>query len=73
MEDPTPLLRLFIFGFAIVHLKTLLGNILQTYDTFNPRYIGYYLKQQCLQPLLGILIAILIWVLEDPILHWLIG
>jgi len=72
MTDPTLLFRLLVLILFIVNLKILLGNILQTYDTFNPSYKGYYFKQQCLQPALGIGIAIILILIEDNVVAWLI-
>jgi O-antigen/teichoic acid export membrane protein len=49
----------------------LLVAILQTYDQFNPSYIGHYFRQYLARPAVGFLLALLLWLLQSPLAQWL--
>lgn len=63
--------RLFVLAGLLVNGITLLCNLLQTYDTFNPSYCKHYLLQQCLRPFVGIVVFVVVLLLEVFLLGWL--
>lgn len=63
--------RLIAFAGLVVCLILLLANLAQSYDSFNPSYIGYFLKQQVLRPAVGIVAWGLMLTLARPISRWL--
>ena len=62
------LLALAGLGFYAVEL---LGNIIQTWDTFNPSYWSYYVQQQLARPFVGIAVSLLVWFAARPLARWL--
>ena len=54
------LVRLLALCGVAVNLATLLANLLQSYDAFNPSYIGFFVKQQLARPLVGIVLSLTI-------------
>lgn len=63
--------RLLLFFWILAHGYILCANLLQTYDTFNPGYWVDYFRQQCLRPLLGIVLFVICLLAEDWLLFWL--
>ena len=45
----------------------LLGNLIETVDSFNPAYALFYLKTQCLRPVLAIAVGVLLRVFSVKI------
>jgi len=64
------IIRALVLVLAVVHLGTLFANLAQTWDTFNPSYKGYYIRQQLLRPLLGLALAGLLLLCETPLVAW---
>ncbi len=54
------LVRLLSLAGLALSLYALLANLAQSYDSFNPSYIGFFLKQQVLRPAIGALISLLL-------------
>lgn len=69
----TPLASLRLLGLAGLgyHAAELLGNVAQTWDTFNPSYWGYYVQQQLARPLAGVAVASLLLLAARPLARWL--
>lgn len=59
-----------LVGFLIYGIQ-LVGNVAQTYDAIYPSYLGYYVKQQLLRPLLGMGVFVLLGLLARRMGHWL--
>ena len=57
---------LLLLGFGL-----LLRNLLLSYDTFNPSYLGYYLKQEVISPIIFILCGMFTRLAAQPIAKWL--
>jgi hypothetical protein len=67
------IIRTFVLGLAIIHTGTLVANLTQTWDTFNPSYKGHYIRQQLLRPLIGLGIAGILILCETPLASWLMA
>lgn len=65
------IVRSLVLVLGVVHLGTLLANIVQTYDTFNPSYLGHYFRQHLARPLVGLAVAGGLFALESPLSAWL--
>ena len=65
------IIRTFVLGLALFHTGTLVANLTQTWDTFNPSYKGHYLRQQLLRPLIGLGVAGALLLCERPLSAWL--
>lgn len=65
-------LRLIALTGVLYHLAELLANLIQAYDTLKPAYIGYFLKQTTVRPLVGILIFSLTGFLSARIARWIV-
>jgi len=64
--------RLVMFLGVLLHATTLLANILETFDTFNPSYWRHYCRQHCIRPLIGLVIfAVLLLVADVKLVTWL--
>lgn len=61
------LVRVLALAGFLLSLATLLANVVQSYDTFNPSYAGFYLKQQLARPLVGIGLALVVALLAPPL------
>jgi len=61
------LVRLLALCGVAVNLATLLANLLQSFDAFNPSYIGFFVKQQLARPLVGIVLSLTIAVFARPL------
>ncbi len=61
------LVRLLALAGVMIGATTLLANLAQSYDTFNPSYAGFYFKQQLARPLVGIASSLLIALLARPL------
>lgn len=64
-------IRSFVLGLTIIHAGTLVSNLTQTWDTFNPSYKGHYIRQQLLRPLIGLGVAGGLLLCENPLSAWL--
>lgn len=71
MPVPQLIIRSFVLGLAVVYSGTLLANLTQTWDTFNPSYKGHYVRQQLLRPLVGLTFAAILFFCEKPLASWL--
>jgi hypothetical protein len=69
--SPLSLIRLLGLAGLGFYVVELLGNVIQTWDTFNPAYWGYYVQQQLSRPLAGIAVAILLILAARPLARWL--
>jgi hypothetical protein len=69
--DSSFVFRLSMFIGTVIYGVGLLANIVETLDTFNPSYLRYYLRQQCLRPLLGMVVFTLLLLAEPKIASWL--
>jgi hypothetical protein len=67
MNRNLSLVRILALAGLGFYTAELLGNVIQTWDTFNPSYWGYYVQQQLARPLVGIAIALLFWFAARPI------
>lgn len=65
------IVRSLVLVLALVHLGSLLSAVAQTYDTFNPSYLGHYFRQHLVRPLIGLALAGLLLALEGPVAAWL--
>lgn len=65
------IIRTLVVILALVHIGALLANLAQTWDTFNPSYVGHYVRQQLLRPLVGLALAGLVLLCEAPLTAWL--
>lgn len=65
------IIRAFVLGLVTVHTGTLVANLTQTWDTFNPSYKGHYIRQQLLRPLIGLGVAGILILCETPLASWL--
>jgi hypothetical protein len=54
------LVRLLALCGVGVNLATLLANLAQSFDAFNPTYVGFFVKQQLARPLVGIALSLLL-------------
>jgi hypothetical protein len=54
------LIRLLALAAFLTGVTTLLANIAQSYDAFNPSYAGFYFKQQLARPVIGIVLSLLL-------------
>ena len=52
------LVRLLALAGVVVNLATLLANLVQSADAFNPSYAGFFFKQQLARPLVGISLSL---------------
>ena len=52
------LVRLLALAGVVVSLATLLANLAQSFDSFNPSYAGFFFKQQLARPLVGIAVSL---------------
>ena len=52
------LVRLLAVCGVVVNLSTLVANVVQSFDTFNPSYAGFFVKQQLARPLVGIALSL---------------
>jgi hypothetical protein len=50
---------------------TLLANVLQSWDAFNPSYWTYYLQQQLARPLIGLVVSTALLLAARPVSRWL--
>jgi hypothetical protein len=69
--QPLFFVRLLAFAGLGFHTVTLLANVLQSWDTFNPSYWTYYLQQQLARPLIGLGISAVILLTARPLSRWL--
>ena len=69
--DSSFVFRLSMFIGIVIYGVGLLANILETFDTFNPSYLRHYVRQQCLRPLLGMVVFTLLLLAEPKIASWL--
>jgi len=69
--DTQSVFRLILLVWFLVNLLILAGNVLQTYDTFNPSYWRHYFQQHCLRPVLGLVVFIVLILSEDWLIHWI--
>lgn len=61
------LLRLIALVGLLVNAATLLANIAQSYDTFNPSYAGFFVKQQLARPVVGLVLSLAVMVCARPL------
>ena len=61
------LVRLLALCGVSVNLATLLANLAQSFDAFNPSYAGFFVKQQLARPLVGIALSLAIAGLARPL------
>ena len=54
------LVRLLALCGVGVNLATLLANLAQSFDAFNPTYAGFFVKQQLARPLVGIALSLVL-------------
>jgi hypothetical protein len=66
-----PLIRLLGLAGLGFYVVELLGNVIQTWDTFNPAYWGYYVQQQLARPLVGMVVASVLLLASRPLARWL--
>ena len=64
-------LRLIAYLLLLLGVGLLLRNLLLSYDTFNPSYLGYYLKQEVVFPAVCIACGIFTRLAARPIARWL--
>jgi hypothetical protein len=65
------LVRLLALCGVVVHLATLLANLAQSFDAFNPSYAGFFFKQQLARPLVGISLSLALAGCARPLARWL--
>lgn len=63
--------RLIAFAGLVFGLVHLLANLAQSYDGFNPSYVGYFIRQQVLRPAVAMLAWGLVLTFARPISRWL--
>jgi len=61
------LVRLLALASFVFGATTLLANVAQSYDAFNPSYAGFYFKQQLARPAIGIALSLLLALLARPL------
>jgi len=61
------LVRLLALCGVVVNLATLLANLAQSFDAFNPSYAGFFVKQQLARPLVGIALSLAIACFARPL------
>jgi hypothetical protein len=61
------LVRLLALVGVLVSLTTLLANLVQAYDTFNPSYAGYFFKQQLARPFVGLGLSAMVALCARPL------
>lgn len=61
------LVRLLALAGSLACLAVLLGNLAQSYDSFNPSYAGFFFKQQLARPLIGLALFLLTGVCSRPL------
>ena len=59
--------RILALAGCAFNAATLLANLAQSYDTFNPSYAGFYLEQQLVRPAIGFAISLALAVLARPL------
>jgi hypothetical protein len=69
--DSSFVFRLLMFIGIVIYGVGLLANIVETLDSFNPSYWRHYVRQQCLRPLLGMVVFTLLFCAESKIASWL--
>ena len=65
------LVRLLALAGVVVNLATLLANLVQSADAFNPSYAGFFFKQQLARPLVGIVLSLVVAACARPLARWL--
>ena len=68
---PLAALRLFALVGLLLSFGALAANLVQTWDTFAPAYVGHYVQQQLTRPLVGLGLAFLVLALARPLARWL--
>jgi len=61
------LLRLIALVGVLVNVATLLANVAQSYDAFNPSYAGFFVKQQLARPLVGFTLSLAVMFFARPL------
>lgn len=61
------LVRLLALAGFLISLTLLLGNLAQSYDSFNPSYAGFFFKQQLARPVIGLAISLLTAAASRPL------
>lgn len=61
------LVRILALAGVFVNAATLLANLAQAYDTFNPSYAGFFFKQQLARPVVGLALSLLLALLARPV------
>lgn len=61
------LVRLLALCGVVVNLATLLANLAQSFDAFNPSYAVFFVKQQLARPLVGIALSLVIAGFSRPL------
>lgn len=50
-----------------------LVNLIETWRDFDPSYLGYFLENLLLRPVLAALVGALLWLFSRPLGKWLGG
>jgi hypothetical protein len=66
-----PHVRLLAFAGLAWFTVTLLANIFQSWDAFDPSYWTYYLQQQLARPLIGLVVSSALLLAARPLSRWL--
>ena len=61
------LIRVIALVGLLVNLATLLANVAQSYDAFNPSYAGFFVKQQLARPLVGLALSLAVMFFARPL------
>jgi hypothetical protein len=61
------LVRLLALCGVGVNFAQLLANLVQSFDAFNPSYVGFFVQQQLARPLVGIALALATAALSRPL------
>jgi hypothetical protein len=61
------LVRVLALAGVVFGAATLLANLVQSYDTFNPSYAGFFFKQQLARPVTVIALSLVLALLARPL------
>lgn len=69
--SPLSLIRFLGLAGLGFYAVELLGNVIQTWDTFAPSYWAYYVQQQLARPLIGLAVSCVFLLAARPLARWL--
>lgn len=68
--EPVTMVRLIALAGVFYYGVELVANVLQSYDTVSPSYLGYYFKQQLARPVVGIVASVVLALLARRLGRW---